>query len=309
MLENARFFHQFAALLNAGIPVQQSLSMARRGCSANLQHVLKKASLKVEAGQDLVSALNTCSPYFDQWTIALIRAAEYSGALAETFERLAIAAETWHRRQKLYSAAIVSTITIVLASLALLVALVTRSTAFLFQPAFLLVAAIAIAVLFLRGRLLAVAGASGQAFMAKVPLLKGIAQARSLLYFTELELPLRCGIPMLQALELIRLHMPDLALRQSLAIASRQMQAGQTLSQSLVGKLPLLALQMISTGEETGNLDEMLGRLAAYYESDLERQLKQLQSVLQPLSIVAAGGLVLLVGLHAMKAMLKVLPG
>jgi len=309
MLENARFFHQFAALLNAGIPVQQGLGMAGRGCSANLQRVLKEARLNVEAGQDLVSALNARSPYFDQWTIALIRAAEYSGALAETFERLAIAAETRHRRQKLYNAAIISTITIVLASLALLVALVTRSTAFLFQPGFLIVGAIAIAVLVLKGRLLAVAGANGQALMAKVPLLKGIAQARSLLYFTELELQLRCGVPLLQALELLRSHVPDLNLRQSLAIASRQIQTGQTLSQSLAGRLPPLALQMIRTGEETGNLDEVLGKLAAFYESDLERQLKQLQAVLRPLGIVAAGGLVLLIGMQTITSILKALPG
>lgn len=310
MLENAGFFHQFAALLNAGIPVRQGLGMAGRGCSAALQRVLKEASLKVEAGQDLASAINTRSPYFDHWTIALIQSAEYSGALAETFERLAIAAETQHRRQKLYSSVVVSTVIIVFASLTLLIALITRSTAFLLQPAFLIVVAIAVAFLLLKGRLLTVVGAgAGQQLMARVPFLKGIAQARSLLYFAELELPLRCGIPMLQALELIRLHIPDLALRQSLAIASRQIQTGQTLSQSLVGRLPPLALQMIRTGEETGNLDEMLGKLAAYYESDLERQLKQLQAVLRPLGIVAAGVLMLLIGLQTMTSVLKALPG
>ncbi len=85
MLEIARFFHQFAALLNAGIPVQQSLGMAGKDCSANLQRLLKEASLRVEAGQDLATALDGRSPQFNQWTIALIRAAEDSGALAETF--------------------------------------------------------------------------------------------------------------------------------------------------------------------------------------------------------------------------------
>ena len=80
------------------------------------------------------------------------------------------------------------------------------------------------------------------------------------------------------------------------------------MSPSLAGKLPALALQMLRTGEKTGNLDEMLGKLAAYDESDLERQLKQLQATLRPRAIVAAGGLVLLMGLQTMTAILKALP-
>lgn len=66
------------------------------------------------------------------------------------------------------------------------------------------------------------------AYFAQV--LKGMAQSRLLLYFTELELPLRCGVPILQALELLRSRIPDVVLQKRLAIASRQIQAGQTLS-------------------------------------------------------------------------------
>ncbi|XGV97077.1 MAG: type II secretion system F family protein [Leptolyngbya sp. BL-A-14] len=310
MLETARFFHQFAALLNAGIPVQQSLGMAGKDCSASLQRVLKEASLQVEMGQDLATALEGRSPYFDRWTIALIRSAEYSGSLADTFERLAIAAETRHRRQTLYNSVAVSGIMITFAGLVLLIALIARSTAFVMQPAFFILVAIVAVGLLLKERLFALVGVeTGQQLMANVPFLKGIAQARAILTFTELELPLRCGVPILQALELIRLRIPDGALRQSLAIASRQIQAGGSLSQSLAGKLPPLALQMLRTGEETGNLDEMLSKLATYYESDLERQLKQLQATLRPLSILAAGIVVLLIGVQAMTSLLKALPG
>ncbi|HEY9897117.1 MAG TPA: type II secretion system F family protein [Candidatus Sericytochromatia bacterium] len=308
MLESARFFHQFAALLKAGIPVQQSLGMAGKDCSSTLQRSLKEASLKVEAGQELATALNGRSPHFDQWTIALIRTAEYSGALAETFERLAIAAETQHRRQKLYGSVITSVVIVGFALLTLLVALLSRSTAFVLQPGFFVLAALLTAIVFGSRRLLGAIG-NGQQLMASVPFLKGIAQSRSLLYFTELALPLRCGVPLLQALELVRSHIPDMELRKTLAIASRHIQAGQTLSQSLAGKLPALALQMLRTGEETGNLDEMLVKLADYYESDLERQLKQLQATLRPLAIVAISGLVLLIGIQTIGSLLNALPG
>ena len=312
MLETARFFHQFAALLNAGFSVQQSLGMAGKDCRPAFQRYLKEASVRVEAGEDLASALNSRLAPFDPWTIALIRAAEYSGALADTFERLAIAAETQHRRQKLYGSVMISTIVIGLGLLTLLLALIQRNTAFLLQPGFILLPLLAIAALLFNGRGITVAGdlgKTGHRLMAAVPVLKDIAQDRSMLYLAELELPLRCGIPILQALELIRARIPDPELAKSLTIAARQIQQGQTLSQSLQGKLPPMALQMMRTGEETGGLDDMLAKLAEYYESDLERRLKQLQTTLRPLAIVAAGGFVLLMGMQLISSLLNALPG
>jgi type II secretory pathway component PulF len=310
MLETARFFHQFAALLNAGFSVQQSLGMAGKDCSPALQKVLREASVKIEVGQDLASALESHSRYFDAWTVSLIRSSEYSGALAETFERLAIAAETNHKRQRLYRSVNLSVFLISLSLVALLIALLQGSTGFLLQPWFWLLVVLLV-VGFVGLTRLAGSRSASQEFLRSLssfPLIGGIVQAQSMLYFTELELPLRCGVPILQALELVRRRIPDRAVAQSLAIASRQIQAGQSFSQSLRGLSPLTA-QMLRTGEETGNLEGMLGKVAEYYESDLERRLKQLQGILRPLGIVAAGSLVLLMGIQGITSLLKALPG
>jgi len=274
-----------------------------------LQKVLREANVKVEIGQDLATALD--SGYFDGWTIHLIRAAEYSGALAETFEKMAIAAETAHKRQRLYRSVNISVFLICLSVIALLIALLQGSTAFLLQPWFWLVVLLLVIGFILIGRLARFRSLSQDLLrsLSQFPLINGIVQARAMLYFTELELPLRCGVPILQALELTRHHIPDQPMAQSLAIASRQIKSGQTLSQSLRGTLSPLAVQMLRTGEETGNLEGMLGKLADYYEGDLERRLKQLQGVLRPLGIVAAGGLVLLLGIQGVTSLLKALPG
>lgn len=306
--ETARFFHQFAALLKAGFSVQQSLGMAGKNCSVALQKTLREASFKIELGQNLASALN--SGYFDSWTLSLIQAAEYAGSLEETFERLAIAAETQHRRNRLYRSVNLSVLMVVLGVLALLLALVTGGTGFLLQPWFWLV------MVLVGGGFLVVSGMAGSQGMgqemlrslAQFPLIGGIVEARSMLCFTELELPLRCGVSILQALELVRNHIPDRVMGQNLAIASRQIQKGHTLSQSLQGRLPPLAMQMIRTGEETGNLEGMLKKLAEYYENDLERRLKQLEGTLRPIGILAAGILVLLTGIQGINSLLNALP-
>ncbi len=307
MLEDARFLHQFAALLNAGISVQQSLGMAGKGCRAKLQRLLAETSIRIEAGQDLATALSDRTMQLtrsDQWMIALIRTSEYSGTLAEICERLAIAVETESKRVRLYRSVLLNG-GLVCLGLVTLLGFCLPKGAIVWLGAGLVV----VAILFWGQMTRDGTGITLYQIMAKLPVLQRIAQARSLLYLTEMELPLRAGVSVLQALELIRPRIPDLALRQSLAIAARQIQAGQTLSQSLHGKLPPLALQMLRTGEETGNLDDMLGKLANYYESDLERQLTQLQATLRPLAIVAGGGLVLLVGIQAIRSMLGALPG
>ncbi len=309
MLETARFFHQFAALLNAGLPVQQSLGMAGKDCRPQLQKVLREASLKIEMGQDLATAI--ASGYFDHWTISLIRAGEYSGALAEACERLAVAAETQHKRQRLYRAVNRSVLVIVLCLVAFLCAAIQGGTGFLWQTWFWL-AVIVVVGAFLTVTYLGYSPTWGQDVLRSLdrfPLIAGIVQARAMLYFTELELPLRCGVPLLQALELVQSHIPDRMVGNQLAIASRQIQAGFTLSHGLRGKLPPLAAQMLRTGEETGDLEGMLSKLAEYYESDLERRLKQLQGTLRPLGILAAGGLVLLMGIEAITSLIKSLPG
>jgi type II secretory pathway component PulF len=244
--------------------------------------------------------------YFDPWTINLIRVAEKSGSLEETFERLAIAAETHQKRQRLYRS-VNLTVLLILGTLALLLTFFSKGTGLLLQPWFWLVIVAGVAVL------IGAVGSqkSGQDWLRslpQVPLVGEIVEARSVLYFTELELPLRCGVSMLQALELVRAHIPDRVMAQNLAIAARQIQKGQSLSQSLQGKLPGLALQMIRTGEETGNLEEMLGKLAEYYESELERRLKQLQGRLRPFGILAVGILVLLLGTQMISSMLNSLP-
>ncbi|MGA7935589.1 MAG: type II secretion system F family protein [Kovacikia sp.] len=311
MLETARFFHQFAALLKAGFSVQQSLGMVGKECRPKLQNILREASFKIETGQDLASALESHSRYFDAWTISLIRSSEYSGALAETFERLAIAAETAHKRQRLYRSVNLSVFWISLSLIALFIGLLQGSTGFLLQPWFWLVVLLLGLGLGSMTRLAGSRSTSQEVLrsLSQFPLIGGIVQARSMLYLTELELPLRCGVPILQALELVRKHIPDRQIGQSLAIAGRQIHAGQTLSQSLRGKLPPLAAQMLRTGEETGDLAGMLSKLAEYYESDLERRLRQLQGVLRPLGIVAIGSLVLLLGIQGMTSLLKSLPG
>lgn len=306
--QKALFFQQFASLLNA-MSIQQSLNLAVKGQNSAFGTYLQKVGVAVGTGQSLAGALALDSRYFDSWTISLIGYSEYSGSLTETFEKLAIAHFTKAKRERLYRSVLQSAIALIWSLLVLAAAIFKRNPQNLTHPGFWL-CSIGLALLLVGVSLLSsrFPGRGLQRLGGKLPVLGKIIQTRSLLYFTELALPLSCGIPILTALELLRSHIPDPQISTHVAKASRQIRAGRTLSESLQSKLPPVAIQYIRTGEETGNLDEALRKMGEYYESELDRSLQQLQGILRPASIISLGCLVALVGIRAINSLINSLP-
>ncbi len=307
--EQAQFFHQLTALLNSGLSVQQSLNLAGKDCKPSFQRYLQTASAAVGGGQDLASAISLDSRYFDGWTISLLRLAEYSGSLPQTCAQLAIAFEAQVRRERLYRSVRRLAITTVWSVLILVAAIFNRTPTGLVKPEFWL-RSLAIALLLLGISFLTSSYSTerSQQLAMKLPVVGKLIQARSMIYLGKLALPLSCGVTVLTALELVREYIPDRVLRANLASAARKIRAGQTLSYSLQGKLPPIAMEIIRTGEETGNLDTALQNLVEYYEGDLERRLNWLQLSLRPLSFLALSGLVAVVSVRGLTTLLDSLP-
>lgn len=308
--EKARFFNQLATLLESGLSVQQSLNLAGRDLSSGFQNYLQKASATVGRGQGLAAAMSLPPHYFDRWAIALIEAAEYSGALSVACRRLAIASEAQQQRGRIYNSVKLAAIAILWSLFLLLTVILHGNATILAGPSFWFLAVgllilLIIGLSFLGSRPLS---QGVQKLIRGVPILGKIVQARSMLYFAELELPLSCGVSLLTSLELLQQYIPDPAIAGKLAIATGRVSRGQSLSKSLQGRLPAIALQMIRTGEETGNLDSAMQKLAKYYEDELERLLRQLNSILIPLSIIAMGAFVALVGIWGIQSLINVLP-
>lgn len=309
ILEKARFFHECAALLNSGLSVQQSLSLVGQDFNLSFRQYLQKVSTEVTSGQDLASALALESRYFDGWTISLIRLAEYSGSLPQIFTQLAEDAEAQARRERLYRSMNLSAIAIIWSLLILTAVIFNRSPMGFIRPEFwlrsLAVGLLLFGISFLGSRFLR---RGSQPLLKNLPLVGKILSSHSMIYLAKLQLPLSCGIPILAAVDLVRSHIPDSEIRRHLASAAKKIRVGETLSNSLQGKLLPIALEMIRTGEETGNLDAAFHNLAQYYEGELERKLKVLEGRLRLLSILAIGALVAAVGIRVINLLLNSLP-
>lgn len=305
----AQFFYQFAASLNSGMSVQQSLTLAGQHFHPSFQRYLKQVRGAVDAGEDLASALALDSHYFDTWTIGLIRLAEYSGSLPQTCQQLAIAFEAEVRQKRLVRSIRFSAIVTIWGFLILTAAILNPNTTGLIRVEFWLRSLIIAVLLWGISVFITQYSSYGSRQLAlKLPIVGKLIQARSLLYVAQLRLPLSCGMSLLTALELLREYVPDPVMRANLSTATRHVRAGHSLSHSLEGKLPPIAMEMIRTGEETGNLDTGLENLDRHYKEKLEHELHLLESSLRPLSLIAIASLIAVVGIRGLTLLLNSLP-
>lgn len=307
--EKSQFFYQFAASLNSGLSVQQSLTLASQNCRPAFQRYLQQVSIVVESGQDLASALAVDSHDIDRWTISLIRLADYSGSLAQTCRQLAIAAEAQVKHRRLIRSVTLSVVTIIWSLLILTAAILNPTPTGLLKPEFWLRSlAIALLLLGISVFLSRYSSQGSRQLAMELPIVGQLVQARSLLYLAELRLPLSCGVSALTAIELLKEHIPDPVMKSNLTRAARYIRIGQPLSLSMEGQIPPIAIAMIRTGEETGNLNAALENLAQHYERELEQGLYWLQASLRTLSLVAIASLIAIVGIRGLTVLLNSLP-
>jgi len=132
-------------------------------------------------------------------------------------------------------------------------------------------------------------------FMLKMPifgdLIQKTATARFCRTFGALT---RSGVPILTCLEIVRDTAGNQVIANAVDEARREIQTGGMISIALQKEqvFPLMAIQMISIGEETGELDKMLTKVADFYEDEVEQAVKALTSILEPIMIVILGGMV-----------------
>jgi type IV pilus assembly protein PilC len=104
----------------------------------------------------------------------------------------------------------------------------------------------------------------------------------------------RSGVPILTALEIVRDTAGNQVISNAIDQARREVQTGGMISLALQREqvFPIMAIQMISIGEETGEIDSMLMKVADFYEDEVEQAVKALTSIMEPIMIVVLGGMV-----------------
>lgn len=316
------FCKQFASVLQVGVTVVQGLDMlAEQMDNKTLQAALKDMMVSVEKGNNLADSMRMHPKCFPPILVNMVEAGEASGSLEVALSRMADHFEKDNRMAQQLKSAMTYPIIVCIVAIAVVIVcmvmvipnftdmfadmdmelpLATRmmvaASDFIIHRWYILIAVVAALVVGIRVFLKT---STGQYLYAKIcmklPLVGNITIKSSAARFARtLSTLMASGIQLIDAVESVAKVMTNKIIREKLLEAREQVAKGVPLSRPIkdMGIFPPLLTQMVHIGEETGNLEEMMFRVADFFEEEVEEATKALTSAMEPLIMVFLAGIV-----------------
>ena len=321
--EKAVFASKLAALVDAGVPIVRSLDlMASQQKLPMFKRALTKVSLDVNEGVALGAAIRKWPKVFDQLSVAMVEAGEAGGVLDESLKRLAKLLEDNAKLQNQIKGALGYPVAVLVIAILVFLGMtifLIPTFAGIFEdlgaelPAFtqLLVDLSkllrSVVALYIVGALLIAIWMFSRYYgthngrrqvdrlILKVPLFGELIMMTATAQFCRIFSSLtRAGVPILMSLEISSQTAGNSIISDAILESRALVQEGILLSTALIRQkvLPDMALNMLSIGEETGEMDKMLSKVADFYEDEVSAMVKALTSMLEPAMIVVVGGIV-----------------
>ena len=319
----AVFASKMSALVNAGVPIVRGIDlMAAQQKLPLFKRALQAISLDVNQGGSLGQAMRRWPQVFDRLTVAMVEAGETGGVLDESLKRLAKLLEDNAKLQNQIKGALGYPIAVLVIAIAVFLGMtifIIPTFAGIFDdlgaelpwftqmmvdfsnllrsPFSILLVAVLAALVFLFVRFYSTPAGrlKVDGMVLKIPLFGDLIQKTTTAQFCRTFSSLtRAGVPILLSLEIVKEITGNAVMSKAISQSREDVIQGVPLSVAL-GRLdvfPELAISMLSIGEETGEMDAMLSKVADFYEDEVESAVKALTSMLEPAMIVLVGGIV-----------------
>lgn len=314
------FTRQFATLINSGIPVVDSLKMLGEGKrNPQIKEAATKVRLAIESGKRLGDGMASVPLVFDRFYVNMVRAGEEAGILDGILSRLAIYMEKSEKIKKQVKGAMVYPVTVIFVAIIVVSAilvfvipkfqelykgagkelpaitqLVVAASEFLIHKWYIMIG-IAIAVPW--GAMAWYRTDEGRAtcdrIFIKLPIFGDLIQKSAVARMTRtLSTLLSSGVGVIEALEIASRTAGNKVIEDALVRCKESVISGKPLAAPLAKEpmIPDMVTQMISIGEQSGSMDTMLGKIADFYEDDVENAVKTMTSMIEPLLMVFLGG-------------------
>ena len=317
------FCRQFVSMIRAGVSILDSLKML---ADATENQKLKKAvqgvRISTEKGESLASAMTAFPKIFPPIMINMVAAGEASGSLDIALERVATQFERSNKARSLIKEAmmypiIVCIVAIVVVIVMLVVVIPNYATMFadlgtelpgitvavvtisdfIRYNWFILLPAVIILAVGLTGFGKTDAGKHlfGK-LVLKLPIVSNLSTKTATAQMSRtLGTLMAAGVPLVEAVEIVASTMQNIWFKEALEKARDEIMVGQPLSEPLQesGLFPPMAYYMIHIGEESGNTEEMLNKVADYYEEEVEMAVQTLMAAMEPMIVVVLALVVL----------------
>jgi type IV pilus assembly protein PilC len=308
------------SMLKAGLTISRALSVVERQSSnPRLKGVLKRIVERINQGEQFNEALKDFPKVFNDLYVAMVRAGEESGGLADSLQTLAIQMERSDTLMKkikgaMIYPAIVMTVMVVIGILMMIYVMpqitgvfkgmdmeLPATTQFLIVTSdfmvnytFLVLAGLVGSIVgfiyFLKTKVGKIATSW---IIPKLPIIGTLAkETNSARTARTLSSLLSSGVDVLQSIQITEEVLQNVYYKEILHDAAVRVEKGTPLSEVFIQRkdlYPILVGEMIMVGEETGQIAGMLGELAIFYETEVERKTKDLSTIIEPLLMVVIG--------------------
>lgn len=313
------FTRQLATMIDAGLAMVQSLqALADQTQNKAMRDVIKDICTRVEGGDSFSEALQKHPKVFNRLFVAMVGAGEKGGLLAEILARLAVYLENSARlRKKVKSAMMYPTVVTAVAigiTIFLLVKVIPvfgeiysgfggklpGPTQFLINLSDFMKKYFILIILGMGGGVYGwlawIKTKKGREFWdkhrIKLPVFGVIAHKICLARFTRtLSSLVRSGVPILEVLQIVSQTVGNVIMEKAVKSASADIERGESISQALSKHpiFPNMIVRMVTAGEQTGKIDNMLERIADFLDEEIETTLSGITSLIEPILIVFLG--------------------
>ncbi|WP_045405507.1 type II secretion system F family protein [Vibrio jasicida] len=314
------FTRQIATMLMTGVPIVQALKLVSENHrKAEMKSILMSVTRAVEAGTPMSKAMRTASTHFDPLYTDLIATGEQSGNLPQVFERLATYREKSEQLKAKVIKALIYPAMVVLVALGVSYLMLTKVIPEFEKmfvgfgadlPAFTQMAlnlsawtqnwgpfiGLSALSLFISSRIMAKRSDSFRLLLARsslrFPILGPVLSKAAIAKFSRtLATSFTAGIPILTSLKTTSKTSGNMHYQLAIEEVYRDTAAGMPMYIAMrnCNVFPELVLQMVMIGEESGRLDDMLNKIAAIYEFEVDNTVDNLSKILEPLIIVFLG--------------------
>jgi len=316
--EITNFTRQLSTMISSGLPLVEALRILKNQSGASLKPIIDKVLTEVEGGSSLADAIETSSGGFTKVYIAMVRAGESAGVLDQVLKKLADNLDKQREFKSKTKGAMVYPIIIMIAMVVIgvimMVFVVPKLTAMykdfgaeLPLPTKILLGTsdaiikywfIFLSVLgggffmFSNWARTEIGGLVLEQITFKIPIWGKLKKDIILTDFARtISVLLGAGIPILDALNIVSDTLGSMVYGAEVKQAAIYVEKGISLAEAIVRieVFPPILGQMISVGEETGKLDEVLAKLAVFYEGESEVKVKALTTAIEPLIMVLMG--------------------
>jgi type IV pilus assembly protein PilC len=320
------FSRQLSTMISSGLPLVQSLSTVKEQTpNASLKSIIAQVIMDIEGGSTLADAMGKYPRVFDDVYVSLIAAGEASGTLDVSLDRLAIQQEKDAEIVSSIRGALLYPVIVLLVllgvvvfmmvsvlpqvqslysslpgtKLPLLTTMMISLSHFMIHFWWLLILII-ISTGILVGRWVRTAAGiiTVDKLKMKAPAIGPLFMKLYMARFTRVGATLvASGVPILKMLETSARAVGNIHVERSIAAAAEEVKGGKALSDTLQKDSNFLSLvpSMIHIGEQSGTLDTMLGKVADYYEKELDGQIKSISTTIEPVLMIVVGVIALII--------------